>query len=743
MRITILLLSIFVLFLCSSAYGEQALNYSLNYIHSESFMDGEKTSTFSSLNQTYTFGFYRLLTPALNFNFALFVGLTDNKSRTEAGNLDTYSRAVSPQFNFRLQNPMYELAWGFSLQESWDTKDLSNEGRLSGDTLYARLNTQAWKRIPSFLFQFSRTDQYDHLEPKQVDSTATSYSASTGYFLGWKELQTSISGIYSHSETQANVGYEAKTVDDSYGINYLARYGHSWDNKLFIAASYVGGYQWQKETTYLMELGQVMHKRLAGEGLHAVGTILNPGDGVLSSEPALIDNDKTTNIGSIDIGTQQFHNIGLRLNSLNQTVDRLYIYVSTDVTLDTNLSNPSNWVAYSNNNNLPGTVWSGVAIQRVNIVEADPVNHVYRYEIIFSAPRTDLYYKVINLQNVNVPGITNVFVTEIEAIMAESVQGSGKYTSDASSISQAFNLGTTLVFRKVRLSFGYDVQRGESDPDSIPGAFGRFANSFFGKDLNPDLNGSVMRNYGPSISWTICPQLAASASYNRNEMFDDRRLTDISSNYYAAGLSSNPLPTLNVNLSVTRAESFNFGEKISTSDSVIVSTGIQLYPNIHLSTDGRVLLTKDEKTGLTTDTKYVNGNLDVKVTRDIFANFNYGLLWRDTGVLKDTLETGGVVVSYSGLRYFAISGSTQLTESANNSSMANNLACSWIIVPLVRLTFGYSYLANDPGTTTQSLSAYSMMALSRHLNLRITSSYSWESTGAGSDFIGVNLSGIF
>jgi hypothetical protein len=88
--------------------------------------------------------------------------------------------------------------------------------------------------------------------------------------------------------------------------------------------------------------------------------------------------------------------------------------VNKNIYADTNLTKAGNWqVFWSDSNSGP---WTQISLQLVAVSVYDPLNNIYRYEIRFSdLPLKHAYYKAVNKVSVNASGITDVFVTEIEA----------------------------------------------------------------------------------------------------------------------------------------------------------------------------------------------------------------------------------------------------------------------------------------------------------------------------------------
>ncbi|PIW86656.1 MAG: hypothetical protein COZ94_09440, partial [Nitrospirae bacterium CG_4_8_14_3_um_filter_41_47] len=115
-----------------------------------------------------------------------------------------------------------------------------------------------------------------------------------------------------------------------------------WSGRVNVSAGYQGNYVRDKSQQFATETGSVVFKRTPLGGLHDRGTTLQPNvDDRLPSLGSLIDDNYNTGITEINIGTQEFHNIGIWVSS-EKSVDRLYIYVNKNVTPDTNLTNVIN-----------------------------------------------------------------------------------------------------------------------------------------------------------------------------------------------------------------------------------------------------------------------------------------------------------------------------------------------------------------------------------------------------------------
>ena len=197
------------------------------------------------------------------------------------------------------------------------------------------------------------------------------------------------------------------------GIGRIKSSNSEEDNELI---SYTNGF-----VTYIPG-GRVIFKRTPLAGLYVLGTAPPPAsntyDNVLTPMPVLVDYNfhKAT---AINIGTGQYHNIGIRVSS-TQYVGSLYIYVNKNITFDTNLIKSANWKIYKSSTNTVGS-WILIPIESVAVSAYDPLNNIYRYEIRFSTRHKAAYYKAVNMKTVSASGITDAFVTEIEAYGADIV----------------------------------------------------------------------------------------------------------------------------------------------------------------------------------------------------------------------------------------------------------------------------------------------------------------------------------
>src|SRR4030042_2252404 len=582
----------FMLFFNSSAFAVEGLSgwLNFNYSNSEQFEDGEKTLTSDSLSQNYYLSYGRPLTPALSYQLYLRTNLSDSHSTdAECKTTSAYQRVMEPALDISLRNPMYGLSAGYRRQEQWSTAHLNDDSRTTNEYYYLRFDVSPYE-LPSLSLEFDRQRNYDHLSPGQIDTTNTTYSGSSAYTYLYKDLNLSYTLSYSHDINETPLDTISKSITDNFNGSYKMDYNKSlWSGRVNVSAGYQGNYNWNKSEEFVAETGDVLFERAPFGGVYARGTTLQPNvDGMLPSLGSLIDNNYNTGITEINIGTQEFHNIGILVSS-EKSVDRLYIYVNKNVTPDTSLTSTSNWKVYKSNFNQIGTWTQEIFIQSVTVSAHDTLNNIYLYEIRFSTPQNASYFKVVNMKTVNAIGITDVLVTEIEAYGIDVVPQTGKVTDTSTFFTQGVNLNANVrATSNLSFSVGYFINRADTNPESIIDSIGGIFTNIFsktGSDQDAKLTSNVSKSYTAGSTWVPHKLLTTTLRFSRSKTFDNKGETDVSSNTYSLSFSSSPLPTLDTTLSLNKSDNYSFEEKQTTSDSYLLSIGSKPYLDIYMITD--------------------------------------------------------------------------------------------------------------------------------------------------------------
>jgi hypothetical protein len=737
-----------VLFFCSSAMAE-ALNLSgnLNYISTEQTEDGEKLTQSSFFRNLY-FTFEKPVTPLISYQLSLRTNWSDFRLDDHSdGITKTYQRALEPAIDLFFRNPIYDFSTGYRRLEQWTTEHLNNEGRQTTEFIYGRLNITPYE-LPALSLQFNRQKEFNYLSPRTLDTTDTRYTATSWYQYLYKGLTLSYNFTYAYDINDTPIETINKTKDSNfnglYNINYFKTF---WNGKTDISASYQGNYVHDRTQSFSSQTGNVSVKRTSFGGFYLQGKEPPPDrnifDNVLISQPALIDRNFITGISAINLATTKYHNIGILVSSA-QAVDRIFVYVNIGVSRNfandpNNLTNPDNWRAFWSNTNAEGTWHEILPPLSVNVKSFDPLNNVWLYEIVFPSPQSASFFKVINLETVDVPGINNVLVTEIEAYGPEFFsQGKSTETNDF------FNQGINLIVNvrptpKLNFSLNYFLNRSDQNLvsiwNSMAGVFSNLvSDSISGGD---DLRSNILRTYAASATWYAHRLLTTTLRLQRNEAFDNMNETDFSSNTYTLSFNSPILPTLDTNLSFIRNENYNFGEKETTNDSVLLSILSKLYRDVNMVTDVAYTRSKSFETNTVSDTTSSNtisirGSINATLTQKLYSSLAYGLsrisAENDSSTSAHT-EEGQAIVTYRPGRFINITGNLRIQNMDEGTTTSEGILVDWLPVPALRLNLNYAHSDSDAEaepSVRDLLSAYLIWYITKFLDLQVTYSYALE-----------------
>ena len=740
------------LFFCfSSAFAEGISGWlNLNYSNTEQFEDAKKTGTSDSLLQNYYLRLDKSITPALSYQVYFRTSLTNSHSTDSQGNTTTtYQRVLEPAIDISLRNPMYGLNAGYRRLEQWSTAHIIENSRRTNEFYYSRFNITPYE-LPSLSLQFDRQRNYDHLSPRSSDNTITTYTGTSAYSLQYKDLKFTSNLAYTHNINEMPTSITSKSKNDSFNGSYNFNYNKSfWSGKVNVSAGYQGSYVWSKSEQFVTQTGSVAFERTPSLGLYSLGTQLQQTADTLVSTITLSDNiyntPATTSAGTINIGQNgnKFHNIGIQLFSSEKTVDTLYIYVQNankNITSDTILTNPNNWKVYRSDFNLPLT-WTEITIQTVTLsLFVDPVNNpdnnIYRYEIKFSAPQNHLYFRAINMDNASV---SDVLVTEIEAFGTDVIPQSGKLADESTFFTQGVDLNASLrPINNLTFSFNYFINRADQSPKSVLDSIGGIFANMFSKsttEVEEKLRSNITRNYGASSTWLAHRLLTTTLRFSRSEAFDSKNETDISSNTYSLAFSSSPLPTLDTNLSLIRTYSFSFDEKQNMSNLYLLTIGSKLYRDVNMITDigytqsktyatsTQTTTTTDTQSSSTTDSRYIRGTLDARLTQKLSGNLTYGFSWT-SGSTSSSSKEGGAALTYRPGQFINFSGTFRISDADGNTSTTEGFLVDWLPLPVIRLNLNYQHSSTEPeSATTDSLGGYAIWYITKFLDVQLTSAY--------------------
>jgi hypothetical protein len=729
-------LTIAVFFLRSFALA-QGLNgfFDVNKNSTKQYEDGDNTSSSETLNRNLYLNVQEPITPVLSYQFNLRTNFLDSETTDSLDETSTrYSRSLEPALDLILGNPVYSLSMGIRRREQWTAAHMNNDSRRTNEYYYSRLSLLP-EALPSLTLQLDKQRNYDYLSTRAVDDSNSVYSINSAYDLPSRDVKFRYTLNYSYTENKTPLNLTNKTVSDNfngtYSIGYSSRF---WQNKADYAVGYQGNYSRNKSTQFVTQTGTILNERTPLAGIYKQGKISPPSepnfDGFLPSKGELIDGfiNKDTGIGLSAIGSDEFQNIGIQVSSAN-TVDRLYIYVDKDVNLDANLRDSSNWLIYKSNFNQAGT-WipvdiKSVTVSRVDIV--DIVDNIFRYEIQFTSAQNASFYKAINLET---SSIADVNVTEIEAYGTDLAE-EDKLVDATNSFTQ--QLGFLTNFRptgKLTLAFNYSIDRSDQNMvsimNSVSGIFENiFSDSF--TDEKTNFISNITRGYSASAVWLTHRFLTTTFRVQRNESFDNIEETDVDSNSYNLSFLTEPLPTLNANLSLIRSDSFSFSEKATTNDSMLLSIGSRLYRDLNMITDIVYTQSHSFVSEKDSSTRQINGTLDALLTRKLSGTITYHFSRAlSDGTPSDSRE-GSVFLTYRPGKLINITGNFKITDSDGEISTAEGMLLDWLPLPAIRLNANYQHSDSEPGPVKiDTINGYVIWYVTKFADVRFINSYSQQ-----------------
>jgi len=745
--ISTFIISVVVWNSCAYAQGLSGF-FDMSKNITKQYEDGERTLSSDTLNRNLYLNVHEPITPVLSYQFSLRTNYFDTET-TDALDITSkrYVRSLEPALDLILGNPSYSLSAGIRRREQWTAAHMNNDNRKTNEYYYSRFSLSP-EALPSLTLQLDRQRNYDYLEPRAVNNSNSVYSVNSAYDLPPADVKFRYTVNYSYAVNNTPLTLTNKTISDNfngtYNIGYSSRF---WQNKADYFLGYQGNYSRNKSEQFVTQTGTVLNKRFRFVGLHILDTIpIDPLSGTLNSESRLKDDNVTTGIDSINIGPtgQANHNIGLQI-SPDDSVDRLYVYVNKDIGNGSNLENVDKWKVYKSNS---GSTWELIDENQVtvtfNVLED---NTVYRYEIKLLTAQNASYFKVVNPATVssgNILPTDLVYVTEIEALGTD-LADEDKLIDAVNSFTQ--QLGFNTNFRptgKLTFSLNYTIDRSDQNMISFMNSVGGIFENIFSDSFRDDkwnFRSTITRGYSASTAWLTHRFLTTSFRVQRNESFDNKEEIDVSSNSFNLSFFTEPLSTLNANLSMIRSDNFSFGDKSSTNDSVLLSIGSRLYRDLNMITD--IIYTNaysfDNEAASTT--QQINGTLDALLTRKLSGTFTYHISRTVSDGTASDSKDGAVFITYRPGKLINFSGNFKITDSDGDTSTAEGLLLDWLPLPAVRLNANYQHSDSEPGPVrTDTINGYVIWYVTKFADVRFINSYSKQVDNKETEYYSMSAS---
>jgi len=725
----ILLIVIVLIMLASAAFAEGLSGWAmLNYGGSETRTDGSVEQTSDFWSRYAYLQLDRPVTPLLSYRLSVRGTSSDTDVKNENGEKTTqYLRIIEPAGDIFFTNPIYSASAGFRHQELWTTARLDAEN-MTENNYYARLAVKPYK-LPTLNLDYDRKDRNSTVPGQEVEETNKRYSGTSSYGIEYGGLKGDFYASYSHIEDDRPQNIIQRDETDQWNGQYHFQYtGAALENRATYRASYRANYLQQtlKRFSQPSSVPQaIVNQRVALDGLIAQGTFVQPEVTPLNSLGALIDGNVNAGIPAINIGTQSYYNIGIRVIQGN-SVDRLYLYVDRDVSSDVNLRNPSNWRILVSDSNLISSVWTSISIARVDVTAVDVLNEIYRYELIFDTPQDMTFYKAVNLATVSVLGVSDVLVTEIEAWGTDSLPPSGVSKTEDKFYRQEIILNGGLRMGRVTLSVASLLNQEDIDY-TVLRSTGNIFENYFNKsfyDGGQGYKSTIYRNYTVSVSWLARRDLTAGIRYGRSDRYDSDDTTDEASNTYELFFLGTPLPTLSTNLTFAQRDTFSFGYRSVTERTAILTVGARLLKDADLVTDIGYRNTESRTSDTTENLFYLAGSLNAMLTTQLssYLTYNFDFVDGNSGTTDSNAQKLHLV--YQPGKFITMSFNIRHSYSGGTRDLSEGINLDWLPLRTIRLTLFYDHRETDPGNRQRdSSTAQVTWFINPYFDLRVDSGY--------------------
>lgn len=725
-NISVLILSVFLLNSFAHAQGVNGY-FDINKNITKQYEDGERTLSTETFNRNLYLNLQEPITPVLSYQFNLRTNFIDSETTDSLDATTTrYNRSIEPALDLILGNPVYNFSSGIRRREQWNAAHMNNENRKTNEYYYSRLSLSP-DALPSLTLQMDKQKNYDYLTPKGQDDSSSVYFVNSAYDLPSGDVRFRYTVSYSYNVNNTPLSLTNKNISDNFNGTY--NIGHSrrfWQSKADYSIGYQGNYSRNKSEQFVTQTGMVLNKRMPFAGLYILDDPLIAPNPKLNTENELINNIFSPVTPGINIRTGTNHNIGIWVSPEN-SIDRLYIYVDKDVRADVNLINKSNWIVYKSNSNTDDATWTVIPLNQVTVVPVDDLNNIYRYELIFTTEQTASYFKAVNRETVSFFPSTDVLVTEIEALGTD-IADEERLINASNSFTQQLSLITN--FRPtgdLTLALNYTVDRSDQNMISIVNSVGGVFGNIFSDSVSDEkwnFISNITRGYGASAVWLTHRFLTSTLRVQRNESFDNINESDLSTNSYNLTFFTEPLPTLNANLSLIRSDSSSFNEKASSNDSLLLSVGSRLYRDVNMITDVIYTRSRSFATDTSSSARQINGTLDALLTRKLSGTINYHFSWTESSGIASRSSDGSVYLTYRPGKLININVNFKMADSEDETSTAEGILIDWLPLQAIRFNLNYQHSDSEPGpVTSDSITGYVIWYVTKFADARINSSY--------------------
>ena len=549
---------------------------------------GQETHTKSySFQQQYNLNFSKTLYPYLKFDGGTLFEYNQYTSKTEGTKSETDERLLRPFVNLRLNNPIYQAAFGYTRTELHtertnipNTEDLRDQ--------YEALLGWNPVELPQLALRYNYTHVYN--DPKTQDlvekllTFTTNYTALRGLVLNYS---------YTRTETENRLtGFD--TLDQSHfgKIEYAENF---WEQRLSFNTSYRINYN-TFELTGVPSGAEAQAPLFRFQGLFSQDN--TPEDGpALSINNLLIDGNLIASTG-IDIGLGgdelSLTNIGV---DLGDSVNVSQIAIWVDRRLTGPVANSFSWSVYTSPDNINSSTWTLVAT--VSPAPFGTFDNVFT--ISFSEVNTRFIKIVTRPLDPGIPdapNFPNIFVTEMEVF--RTVSGGALFRQKQETINSIYELNLNARVTD-RTTLGYNFSHNYLDRDQPSTKRTQLSNTISVNHVFNEVFRTVVR-------------------FNRfDTLEEDFNTVDYN---YSASITAAYLSTFNQSLTFSGS---NLETETDSSDnySIILRNNAILYEGWSAILDSGFSWNRPEGSNTTEESILLRANTNVQPNRMLTFNFDY------------------------------------------------------------------------------------------------------------------------
>ncbi len=629
--------------------------------------------------QQTTQRYYLQWSPRISSAIGLNAAIDYNRSRTSG---QAAREIISPSLKLDVRNDIFlaSLSGNVNSSHSAGGPDLLSRSWEAG---LAGARTYRWWPALQVRTGGSRAD----------DGAAHSSNTWRGLLAAWdynKKLKLNYN--YYQSQNTNDAGHSETVQTRHFGrLDYQDRFWHNRvmfhfsqqvnrTNSDFTARTGPGG-------TALVPVP--VSRALAGDDA-------TPATGTLPSAPALIDGNTATSVVSIGFGRP----VNLAIMTNLQPVDTIYVYTTRDNALLTADTASLHWDLYASED---GVTWQRKITNAGTVFNKDK----FRFEVNAAGVK-GVYLKLVVT---GWPAALDVQVTELAAYR---LQG-----------------GTNGCVSNRQLTSNYKTDLGLG---LNPTAATRLAyNLSWSKDDNNQGNDRDRLNQSAVFSWLynryFQPSVTVSSSIENNSESVGRE-----SRSYGLTIFSRPLDTLESSLGLTRSESYEDGQRLSTSHSINWLNSATLYPGLTSNLDLYLNFNTNDKTGQAGQqlgasfrmTSRLRDNLVVNLFTDYNANNVNNAAAGAAAAASASSGTGSTSIQAnyrpSDMLSFLLQGTTNYGAGGGQSSMLFNSQLAVLRTHKTQVSLGYR-LNVIPAETVNGFNFRWSWNLSSYLTLNANANY--------------------